>query len=147
MPGEQCFDKVLEIIINKNMEPERKPHFKVFTCREGYSAPTTTFLGRSKSPGRKQRGFSKSENHVLLNNQSINRQLLMSKLCELLLKMGKTENLTVTVTCLKKFEPCTQIKWIVCQIVLAVLELKVYSRRAVTSNKSLVRQTIQLARE
>ena len=93
MPDEQYFEKVLEMMINKNKEPERKVNFKVFTCREDYCAPTITFLGQSKSPGRNQMGFGKSENHVLLNNQSINRQELMWKLCSLLPAKGKTENL------------------------------------------------------
>ena len=60
-------------MINENKEPERTVHFKVFTGREGYYAPTTTFSGRSRSPGRNQKGFGKSENSVLLNNQSINQ--------------------------------------------------------------------------
>ena len=92
MPDGPCFEKVL-MMINKNKEPERKRNFKDFTCREDYCEPTTTFSGGSKSPGRNERDFSKSENHAFLNNQSINRQMLMSKLCSLLPAMGKTENL------------------------------------------------------
>ena len=109
MPDEPCFEKVLAIMINKNEEPERKGNVKVFTCRESHCAPSTTFSGRSKSQGRNQRGFGKSKNHILLNNQSINRKASMSKLCSLLPAMGKTENLPVTVTCFKKCKPFKQI--------------------------------------
>ncbi len=96
-------------MINKNKEPERKTNLKVFTCREGYCESTAAFSGQTKSPERNQRGSGKSENHALLNNQSINRQVLMSKLCSLLPAMGKSENFPVTVTCFKKCEPCKQI--------------------------------------